>query len=126
MSLVYPTPRCMRGKHGECDTPQWCGCDCHTAATDVPADNAVNSDAEADPYTAHTDCDTAARAGTEQTCDRCGRTLTVTPWDDFYCAADSPDHCCEACLVQGRPIAHIDPEAPLDEPMFRTPAGGAS
>jgi hypothetical protein len=33
----------MRRKHDECDTPQWCGCDCHTAATDTPADNTVNS-----------------------------------------------------------------------------------
>lgn len=44
MALVYPTPRCMRRKHDECDTPQWCGCDCHsTAATDVPAENTVNN-----------------------------------------------------------------------------------
>lgn len=42
MALVYPTPRCMRQKHEECDTPQWCGCDCHTGASD----NTVNSDEE--------------------------------------------------------------------------------
>lgn len=52
----------------------------------------------------HANCDPGARAGTQQTCDRCKRTLTVTPQDDFYCADGSADHVCEACLVDGRRI----------------------
>lgn len=56
----------------------------------------------------HANCVPGARAGTQQTCDRCGRTLTVTPSDDFYCAAEG-DHCCEACLVGGLPIFYVDP-----------------
>lgn len=56
-------------------------------------------------------------------CDRCKRTYTCKPWDDFYCAAEG-DHCCESCLVGGRPIAYIDLAGPLDEPVYREPAGG--
>jgi len=56
----------------------------------------------------HAGCDADSRAGTEQTCDRCQRTLVVTPWDDFYCAAEG-DHCCEPCLIGGRELHVIDP-----------------
>lgn len=77
-----------------------------------------------DEYTAqqaaHADCDFADK---QVTCDRCGRTYVCSPWDDFYCAAEG-DHCCERCLVSGRQIANIDPEAPLDEPVFHDPASG--
>lgn len=52
----------------------------------------------------HEGCDPEVRAYTEQTCDRCRRTLTVTPSDDFYCANGSPDHVCELCLTGGIPV----------------------
>jgi hypothetical protein len=55
----------------------------------------------------HIDCDPDARAYTEQTCDRCQRTLIVTPSDDFYCADGSPDHVCEACLTGGLPVRQV-------------------
>jgi len=71
---------------------------------------------------AHTTCPDFAWQNV--TCDRCRRKFQCTPWDDFYCAADSPDHCCESCLVRGHRIAYVDPEAPLAAPVFRTPAGG--
>lgn len=67
--------------------------------------------------TTHAACD---NAGKRVTCDRCGRTYTCSPWDDFYCAAEG-DHCCERCLVGGRLVAEIDPDAPLAELVFREP-----
>jgi hypothetical protein len=49
----------------------------------------------------HADCNPAARAGTEVTCDRCKLTYTVTPSTDYYCAGGSAEHCCEPCLMAG-------------------------
>jgi len=69
----------------------------------------------------HTNC--GSNAGKSVTCDRCKRTFVCTPWDDYYCAANGPDHCCESCLVGGSPIAYIDLGALLDEPVYRRPAG---
>jgi hypothetical protein len=48
----------------------------------------------------HAACNSDMYAWQRVTCDRCGRTYQCTPSDDFYCAYDSPDHCCESCLVQ--------------------------
>lgn len=72
----------------------------------------------------HADC--GGNGGKVVRCDRCGRQYVCSPWDDYYCAANGPDHCCESCLVGGQPVAYVDPEAPLTEPVFRQPAGGAS
>lgn len=36
-------------------------------------------------------------------CDRCGAEYICTPADDFYCV-DEGDHCCEPCLIGGRPM----------------------
>ncbi|MBM0256373.1 hypothetical protein [Micromonospora sp. 4G55] len=55
---------------------------------------------------AHADCD---HAGKQVTCDRCGSTYVCTPWQDFYCAAEG-DHCCEPCLLGGRPLYVIVPK----------------
>lgn len=48
-------------------------------------------------------------AGQQVRCDRCGQEYTCTPWADFYCAAEG-DHCCEPCLLGGRPLVVIDEE----------------
>ncbi len=40
-------------------------------------------------------------------CERCGRGYVCTPADDFYCTP-AGDHCCEACLLGGRPLYVID------------------
>lgn len=50
-------------------------------------------------------------------CQRCKRKYQCTPFDDFYCTPEG-DHACGPCLFKGRPVAHIDLEAPLDEPVF--------
>lgn len=39
-------------------------------------------------------------------CDRCKRTYTCTPWDDHY-QTSRGDHCCEACLLDGRPLHYL-------------------
>ncbi len=57
-------------------------------------------------------------------CDRCKRTYQCTPFDDYYCVTDSEEHVCESCLVGGAPIASIDLEAPLADPIFHKPADG--
>ena len=39
-------------------------------------------------------------------CDRCGREYQCTPWDDHYETPEG-DHCCEACLLKGRPVYYL-------------------
>ena len=70
----------------------------------------------------HESC--GGNGGKQVRCDRCGRAYVCSPWDDFYCTP-AGDHCCESCLVGGAPIAYVDLEAPLAEPVFHGPAGGA-
>jgi hypothetical protein len=68
----------------------------------------------------HAHCDSRSFAYTTVRCDRCGRTFTCTPFDDFYCADDG-DHCCEACLIAptgATMMAFIDPNAPLPDFVF--------
>lgn len=50
-------------------------------------------------------------------CQRCGRKYQCTPFDDYYCTPEG-DHACGKCLFAGRKVAHIDLEAPLEEPIF--------
>lgn len=65
----------------------------------------------------HSACNFAYR---QVTCDRCGKTYRCTPFTDYYCAPEG-DHCCEACLLDGRQIAVIDIDSPLPRLIFRDP-----
>ena len=67
--------------------------------------------------TDHSACDFALK---QVCCDRCGREYQCTPSDDHYCAAEG-DHCCEPCLLGGRPLTVLMPAE-----VFRVAPGGAS
>ena len=51
--------------------------------------------------TGHEHCESKAYKPVR--CDRCGAEYTCTPASDYYCAAEG-DHCCEPCLIGGRPL----------------------
>jgi hypothetical protein len=71
----------------------------------------------------HANCDTAARAYQQVTCDRCGHTYQCTPSSDFYCAA-AGDHCCESCLLGGLPLHEVlvDPEVSPHPVIWERPS----
>lgn len=55
--------------------------------------------------------------GYEQvTCDRCGRTYTCTPSDDYYCGFPEGDHCCERCLLKGMSVKTMTVVGPVGLP----------
>lgn len=39
-------------------------------------------------------------------CDRCGRKYQCTPGDDHY-ETPQGDHCCELCLLGGKPLLYL-------------------
>lgn len=94
---------------GKCGSPH---CEHHP----LPASGGPAGASHPDP---HAQCDPRSRTGTTVQCDRCQRTLVVSPLDDFYCAAEG-DHCCERCLIGGLPLQVIDSPDCEDSPL---PAG---
>lgn len=58
-------------------------------------------------------------AGPDVTCDRCGKTYRCGPDADYYCAVEG-DHCCEPCLIGGRPLLVVPAGTEL---LVERPAG---
>lgn len=81
--------------------------------TPAPVSPVVSDDPwEGRPYVPPTEPDPHANcpqsADLEVTCDRCGKTYQCSPDADYFCAVEG-DHCCEPCLIYGRPIVEPAP-----------------
>ena len=69
----------------------------------------------------HEDC--GGNAYKQVTCDRCGRTYTCSPSDDYYCNFPEGDHSCEACLLADMGVSEMTVMTAAEAAAL---AGGAS